>query len=141
MMLLIGSVIFPFFLIGTFLYIRMKYREYDLRETKKEQIEIIKKKIDSARAYFRKNYNNDFDHTVWDNISIKIDFCLKLISRRSIDDQVILLDKLFSMCYETGVRLKTNYDDVVYITAPLNNLKDDLVQYHLNYIKDSLEGL
>lgn len=121
----------------SFLYIRMKYREYDMVETEKEKISFIKAKLDSASAYFRKNY----DHTVGDNVIPKIDFCRKLISKRKLEEQASLLDRLFSMCYETGTRLKTNYDDVNYIVAPLNGITEELVTYHVKFLKDHIDDI
>lgn len=136
-MMVSGSIVFSVvvFILLSFFYIRMKYREYDRRETEKEKIEFVKLKIDSAIAYFRKNY----DRTVSDNVISKIDFCRKLISKRKLEEQSFLLERLFSMCYETGSRLRTNYDDVNYIVSPLNNITKELVDHHVRFLKDHID--
>lgn len=139
-MLVLGSIAFlafSVFLVFSFLYVRSRYREYDRIETEKEKIEFVKLKIDSAIAYFRKNY----DQSVRDNVITKVDFCKKLISKRKLDEQAFLLERLFSMCYETGSRLRTNYDDVNYIVAPLNNITEELVQYHVRFLKDHIDEI
>lgn len=112
-----GSVIFYY-------YIKNKYREFCIRKDKEEAVDKIKGQIKEGLKYFKTNYDN----TVYSNIKIKTDFCFKLIDNKSLDEKLIYFKKLFDMLYETGVRLKTRYDDVVYITSPLSNLMKNILE-------------
>ena len=120
-----GSIIFYY-------YIKNKYREFCIMKDQEEAIDKLKDQIKEGLKYFKSNYDN----SVYSNIKIKTDFCFKLIDNKNLDEKLIYFKKLFDMLYETGVRLKTKYDDVVYITSPLNNLKNDLVEEHLDYLKE-----
>lgn len=112
-----GSIIFYY-------YIKNKYREFCIRKDKEEAVDKIKGQIKEGLKYFKTNYDN----TVYSNIKIKTDFCFKLIDNKSLDEKLIYFKKLFDMLYETGVRLKTRYDDVVYITSPLSNLMKNILE-------------
>lgn len=122
---------------GLFFYIRVKYREYDENETLKEQNGIWKNRINEALKFFRDNYNDDLNHSAYDNVRIKTDFILKLISKKnSLKDQNHYYNMLFSMLYETAARMKTEID-VKKILSPLTGLYEELVTEHLNYLKEN----
>lgn len=133
--ILSGSIIFG---ILFFLWIRSKYREYDRKETLKENVAEMRAQIKMAQDYFRQKY----DHNVYNNIKLNLDFCLKLILKKDIEDQHKYLEELYRSLYELGYRLRTRYDDVVYILAPLKNFREKLAEEFIDYLKEhSDEGL
>lgn len=127
-----------FFGILFFLWIRSRYREYDRKETLKENVIEMRAQIKMAQDYFRQKY----DHNVYNNIKLNLDFCLKLILKKDIEDQYKYLEELYKSLYELGHRLQTRYDDVVYILAPLKNFREKLAEEFIDYLKKhSDEGL
>lgn len=123
---------------GTFLYIRRAYRIFCQKEDQKERINILKQKINSAKDYLRQNYSTAFDHSIPDNIIPKMEFLVKLISHRTLEDQEKNLYLLLNILTETFIRLKQNPQDPILIISPLNSLRDKLVQEHLNFIKENM---
>ncbi len=140
--MLAGSIFFGtiailiFFL---FLYIRSEYREYDRRETLREDILRQRASIKKIQDYLRENY----DHNVYSSLKISLDFCIKLIYNKSLEEQLEGLKNLHEVLYETGYRLKKDYADVNYILAPLVNLRTKLFEEQMDFIKENSpeEGL
>jgi hypothetical protein len=120
------------------LYIKRKYVAFCENEDQKERIAILRKKIESARDYVRKTYNTPFDTSVQDNIIPKMEFIEKLIMKKDQNDQERELKFLLDMLTETFIRLRENFNDVGSIVAPLNSLRDRLVQEHIQFIKDHM---
>lgn len=91
---------------AAYFYIKREYVKYcdrmNLRESIQERIDTLR----SFQEYFRRTYDSNEDHTVYENIKTKTDFLMKLISKRSDEDKMRLYNRLFDMMYETGVRLK-----------------------------------
>lgn len=109
-----------------------------MKEDQKDRITILRKQIESARDYVRKTYNTPFDTSIQDNIIPKMEFIEKLIMKKDPDDQEKELKFLLDMLTETFIRLRENFNDVGSIVAPLNNLRDRLVQEHIQFIKDHM---
>jgi hypothetical protein len=128
-----GSIIFIVF---SYFYIKYKYKKYDEIETLKETIIIERAKIKDALEYFK----NTYEHHVFSSIKNNIDLCLEIILNKTYENQIIYLKKLFDKLYETGYRLKTNYDDPMYIIMPLKNFREELAQEVIDYIKDATRG-
>lgn len=122
-----------------FLIIRHYYRIYDYNETLKENVNQIITNINGALLYFKNKYNKNLDNTIYTNIKVKSDFIMKLISKKSLEEQRKYYDALFAMLYETEHRLLTKYDDVTYVTAPLNNLQETLANEHIAMLKKYAE--
>jgi len=133
--IILGSTFFVAYLL--FLYIRKMYREYDRKETIKENITEYRAQIKMALDYFRVTY----EHNVYNNIKTNSDFCLKIIYNKNIEDQLKYMEKLYNTLYETGFRLKTRFDDVNYILAPMKNLREELFVEQMDFIKENSEGL
>jgi hypothetical protein len=119
-----------------YFYIKYKYKKYDEIETLKETIIIERAKIKDALEYFK----NTYEHHVFSSIKNNIDLCLEIILNKTYENQIIYLKKLFDKLYETGYRLKTNYDDPMYIIMPLKNFREELAQEVIDYIKDATRG-
>lgn len=124
-----------------FFFIRHQYKDFCVREDRKERIGVLKARIRSAKPYLRKNYDSPIDHTVSADIIPKIEFCIKLIEKNPEDKQEYLFQKLLDLTTETLYRLRTDFDNIPAIVSPLNTLRDQLVQSHLDYIKDHLDGI
>lgn len=139
--LIIIGVIVTILAIGTFscFSIHKAYIEYDRRKTKEEELEILKKSIKSAKEYFRKTYDNDLDSAVWTNVKENANFISQLIENKTIDEQLEYYDKLFKMMYETGIRLKKDFNNVQYIMQPLKTLRDELVEEHIEFLKNNMD--
>jgi hypothetical protein len=110
-----------------------------MREDQKDRISVLRRQIESARDYVRKTYNTPFDTSIQDNIIPKMEFIEKLIMRKDQNDQEKELKFLLDMLTETFIRLKENFNDVGSIVAPLNGLRDRLVQEHLNWLKEHMD--
>ena len=132
-----GSIIFIIIGFCLFFYINSQYKKYDEIETLKEHIVEWRVNIKKALEHFRLNY----DPNVYNHIKLNVDFCIQLILKKDFNNQVLFLEKLFNTLFETGYRLKTKYDDVVYIISPLKNLREELVIELTDYIKENSEGL
>lgn len=122
-------------------YLRIKhlYGVYDNNKTLEEEIDLLKLKIKGADDYFYKNYNTDFNSSVYNNIKTKLDFCTKLIEKEENKDKLLHYNQLFNNLYETGYRLKTNFDNVHYVIAPLTEFYKNLVKEHIEFIKNNME--
>jgi hypothetical protein len=134
--MLIGSIIFGVVILISyliFLYIRSLYREYDRKETLKEKVLNYRVQIKQAQDYFRKTY----EHNIYASLKVSIDFCLKLIYNKSLEDQVKNLETLYKVLYEVGCRLKKDYTDVNYILAPLIHFRSKLFEEQMDYIKEN----
>ena len=125
-----GSIIFIVF---CYFYIKYKYKKYDEIETLKETIVIERAKIKDALEFFK----NTYDYHVFSSIKNNVDLCLEIILNKKYEYQIIYLKKLFDKLFETGYRLKTNYDDPMYIIMPLKNFREELAQELIDYIKDA----
>ena len=136
--LIISAISVTFFFTLAWLYIKRQYRLFCMREDQKDRIAVLRRQIESARDYVRKTYNTPFDTSIQDNIIPKMEFIEKLIMRKDQDDQEKELKFLLDMLTETFVRLRENFNDVGSIVAPLNSLRDRLVQEHLQFIKDHM---
>ena len=123
-----------------FFYIRHQYRIFCHKEDQKEHIALLRRQIESARDFIRKNYTTQTNHSIYDNIVPKMEFIEKLILHKAPEDQEREFQFLLDMLTETFVRLKNNYDDVPGIVAPLNTLRDRLVQEHLAYLRTHMDG-
>lgn len=134
----IGSIVF---VLGgcfiTFLYIRNRYRKFDEIETTKEEIVKIRAKIKESQEYFKNNY----EIHVYRMIKTNIDLCMEMILNKNLGEQIEWLNSLYNNLYETGYRLKTNYDNPVYIIAPLKNFREKLAEELIDYLKDVERGL
>ena len=140
--MLAGSIFFgtvAILIYFLFLYIRSEYREYDRRETLKEDILKERAKVKKLQDYFRETY----EHNVYSSIKVSLDFCIKLIYNKSPEEQLEGLKNLYEVLYETGYRLKRDYADVNYILAPLVNFRTKLFEEQMDYIKENSpeEGL
>ena len=133
----VGAIFFLIFLHWLYCYIKVEYRKYDEEETLKEKIVEFRAKIKQAQEHFRLNY----DPNVFKTVKLNLDFCIRLILNKDIKSQANYFEKLYNALYETGYRLKTKYDDVVYIIAPLKNLREELFIELTDYIKENSEGL
>lgn len=131
-----GSIFFLGFGIFSFFYIKAKYKEFETNELLKEQIVKMRVNIKESQDYFRTNYNSD----VYKMIKANIDLCLELILNKKLKYQLTYLEQLYKTLYETGYRLKTNYDDPIYIITPLKNFRAKLGEELIDYIKDALGG-
>ena len=72
--------------------------------------------------YSRENYAD----YVYLTISAKIKYLTKRISTMNLNYQDIFFDKLYKMSYETIDRLKNDFYNVKSITAPLNNINNEI---------------
>ena len=126
--------------LGFFLYIRRQYRIFCRREDQKEHIALLRRQIESARDFIRKNYTTQTNRSIYDNIVPKMEFIEKLILHKPLEEQEKEFQFLLNMLTETFVRLKTSYDDVQGIVSPLNTLRDRLVQEHLSYLRTHMDG-
>jgi hypothetical protein len=131
-----GSIIFIIFSISIYSYVKYKYKKYDEIETLKEKIIDERVKIKQAIDYFK----NTYEHHVFVSIKTNVDLCLEIILNKTHENQIIYLKKLFDKLFETGYRLKTNYDDPMYIIMPLKNFREELAQELIDYIKDVERG-
>jgi hypothetical protein len=129
----IGSI---FFIVFSYFYVKYKYKKYDENETLKENIVIERAKIKDALEYFK----NTYDYHVFNSIKTNVDLCLEIILNKNYEYQITYLKKLFDKLFETGYRLKTNYDDPMYIIMPLKNFREELAQEVIDYIKDATRG-
>ena len=125
--------------VGVFFYVRYAYRDFCRREELAHRISILKREIGSARAFVNERYDHAFDHSIRDNIIPKMEFIQKLISHKPPEEQERELRFLRDMLIETFTRLKDSYDDVPAVVAPLNSLRDRLVQEHLQWLRDHME--
>lgn len=137
--LIISAISVTFFFTLAWLYIKRQYRLFCMREDQKDRISVLRRQIESARDYVRKTYNTPFDTSIQDNIIPKMEFIEKLIMRKDQNDQEKELKFLLDMLTETFIRLKENFNDVGSIVAPLNGLRDRLVQEHLNWLKEHMD--
>ena len=131
-----GSIIFIIFSIFIYYYVKCKYKKYDEIETLKEKIIDERAKIKQALDYFK----NTYEHHVFVSIKTNVDLCLEIILNKTYKYQITYLKKLFDKIFETGYRLKTNYDDPMYIITPLKNFREELAQELIDYIKDVERG-
>ena len=127
-------------LFGFFLYIKRQYRIFCRKEDQKEHITLLRRQIESAREYIRKNYTTETNHSIYDNIVPKMEFIEKLILHKAPEEQEKEFQFLLDMLTETFIRLKNNYNDVPGIVSPLNTLRDRLVQEHLAYQRTHMDG-
>jgi hypothetical protein len=127
-----GSIIFICCVLIGFFYIKFKYKKFIETETLKEEIIKIRAKIKNAQEYFK----NTYDHHVFFMIKTNIDLCLEIILNKNLNHQLVYLSKLYEKLYETGYRLKLNYDNPTYIISPLKNFREELAQELIDYIKD-----
>jgi len=138
---IISSItVFSAILFCFFLYIKRQYKIFCRKEDQKEHIALLRRQIESARDFIRKNYTTQTDHSIYENIVPKMEFIEKLILHKSPDEQEKEFQFLLDMLTETFVRLRNNYDDVPGIVAPLNTLRDRLVQEHLAYLRTHMDG-
>ena len=127
-----------FFFIAAFLfavYIRKSYKRFCQMEDMKERIEILKKKIFSARTYLRENYNTPESSQISKDIIPKIEFLVKLIEKTDINHQEEKFNLLLNLTTETLFRIKTDFYNVPAILSPLNTLRDQLVQDHIDFLR------
>jgi hypothetical protein len=120
-----------------FLYIRNRYMKFDETETTKEEIVKIRAKIKESQEYFKNNY----EVHVYRMIKLNIDLCMEMILNKKLEEQVDCLNGLYNNLYETGYRLKTNYDSPNYVIAPLKNFREKLAEELIDYLKDVERGL
>lgn len=116
--------------------IRDAYREYDRQQTLLEEDSEWLGKIHEILSYFRDTYSSDSNRQVYENVKTKADFILKLIRNRSLEEQVKLHKRTYDMLFETGARLAKSEIDVYLILSPLTNLYRELVEEHLEYIRE-----
>ena len=119
------------------LHIKRLYREFDRRETLKEETEKQKELIKGAMSYIRNHYNNDFDSTPYTNIKTKVDFLKPIIENKSDEKKLFYYKRLYESLYDSVYRLKTSYDNVAEIVKPLNTLTTEIVEDHIDYIKEN----
>lgn len=134
--MLVGSIIFGTLLLLSyiaFLYIRSSYREYDRIENLKENILKERARIKQVQDYLRSSY----EPNVYSSLKISLDFCLKMIYNKSLEEQLVCLKSLYEVLYETTYRLKKDYVDVNYILAPLVNFRSRLFEDQMDYIKEN----
>ncbi len=134
--MLAGSIIFAVILLTSclsFLYIRSSYREYDRKESLKENILKERARIKQVQDYLRSSY----EPNVYSSLKISLDFCLKMIYNKSLEEQLVCLKSLYEVLYETTYRLKKDYADVNYILAPLVNFRSRLFEEQMDYIKEN----
>ena len=134
-----GLFLVVFFLVA--LWVRRSYMRFCEREDQKDRISVLRKEILSAKTYIRTTYSTPMDHSVADNLLPKIDFLLKLISNKSSNDQEREMRMLRDLLAETFVRLRGNYMDVQYVLSPLNTFRDRLVQEHLDWLREHMDGV
>ena len=72
--------------------------------------------------YIKENYPD----YIYLTISSKIKYLTKRISTMNLNYQDIFFDKLYKMSYETIDRLKNDFYNVKSITAPLNNINNEI---------------
>lgn len=123
-----------------FFYIRHQYRIFCHKEDQKEHIALLRRQIESARDFIRKNYTTQTNRSIYDNIVPKMEFIEKLILHKTPEEQEKEFQFLLDMLTETFIRLKNNYNDVPAIVSPLNTLRDRLVQEHLTYLRTHMDG-
>ena len=72
--------------------------------------------------YIKENYPD----YIYLTLSSKIKYLTKRISTMNLNYQDIFFDKLYKMSYETLDRLKNDFYNVKSITAPLNNINNEI---------------
>lgn len=119
----------------TVVKIREAYLEYDRQQSILEEDSVWTSKITGILSYFRKTYSSDTNRLAYENVKTKVDFILKLIGNRPLEEQVNLHKRTYDMLFETGARLAKDEIDVNQILSPLTNLYRDLVEEQLDFIR------
>jgi len=130
MYIILGSIVIGSIFFG--LYINNLYKKYDQKESLKEEIDGLKKSVDEAMRYFEQTYCNDFDHTVYETLRIKVNFITKIIRNKSLEEQKTYYKKLYERLYETGYRLKTDFYNVEKIILPLSSLIKEICESYIS---------
>jgi chromosome segregation ATPase len=119
-------------------YLKYSYKQFCQKEDIKDRINILKKKIISAKTYLRHNYNTPETYHVIKDIVPKIEFLVKLIEKTDFNHQEEKFQILLNLTTETLYRLQTDFYNIQAIVSPLNTLRDQLVHEYLDYIKQCL---
>lgn len=138
---IILSIILGVFFIGSFIlyvYVKISYREFCIKETLKENVNVLFKKAYSSLEYINNTYNDPLNPThnvLKKTLTAKITFVLDIIKTLPLDKQEYELDFLIKILTETFLRINQDINDITKITSPLTTLTQRLAREKIDYLK------
>lgn len=140
-MSIILGIILGVFFIGSFIlyaYVRISYREFCIKETLKENVNVLFKRAYSSLEYINNTYNDPLNPThnvLKKTLTAKITFILDIIKTLPPETQEYELDFLIKILTETFTRINQDIDDITKITSPLTTLTQRLAREKIDYLK------
>lgn len=119
-------------------YVRMRYREFCIKETLKENVNVLFKKAYSSLEYINNTYNDPLNPThnvLKKTLTAKITFILDIIKTLPLETQEYELDFLIKILTETFTRINQDINDITKITSPLTTLTQRLAREKIDYLK------
>jgi hypothetical protein len=119
-------------------YIRMSYREFCIKETLKENVNVLMKRAYSSLEYINNTYNDPLNPThnvLKKTLTAKITFILDIIKTLPLETQEYELDFLIKILTETFTRINQDINDITKITSPLTTLTQRLAREKIDYLK------
>jgi hypothetical protein len=119
-------------------YIRMSYREFCIKETLKENVNVLFKRAYSSLEYINNTYNDPLNPThnvLKKTLTAKITFILDIIKTLPPETQEYELDFLIKILTETFTRINQDINDITKITSPLTTLTQRLAREKIDYLK------
>ena len=136
-MMIFLSIVIPLGLLFWW-YIRMSYREFCIKETLKENVNVLMKRAYSSLEYINNTYNDPLNPThnvLKKTLTTKITFILDIIKTLPLDKQEYELDFLIKILTETFTRINQDINDITKITSPLTTLTQRLAREKIDYLK------
>ena len=116
----------------------MSYREFCIKETLKENVNVLMKRAYSSLDYINNTYNDPLNPThnvLKKTLSTKITFILDIIKTLPLETQEYELDFLIKILTETFTRINQDINDITKITSPLTTLTQRLAREKIDYLK------
>lgn len=116
----------------------MSYREFCIKETLKENVNVLMKRAYSSLDYINNTYNDPLNPThaaLKKTLTAKITFILDIIKTLPLDKQEYELDFLIKILTETFTRINQDINDITKITSPLTTLTQRLAREKIDYLK------
>jgi hypothetical protein len=138
---IILSIILGVFFIGSFIlyaYIKISYKEFCIKETLKENVNVLMKRAYSSLEYINNTYNDPLNPThnvLKKTLTAKITFVLDIIKTLPLETQEYELDFLIKILTETFLRINQDINDITKITSPLTTLTQRLAREKIDYLK------
>ena len=136
-MMIFLSIVIPLGLLFWW-YIRMSYREFCIKETLKDNVNVLMKRAYSSLDYINNTYNDPLNPThnvLKQTLSTKITFILDIIKTLPLETQEYELDFLIKILTETFTRINQDINDITKITSPLTTISQRLAREKIDYLK------